>query len=94
MKFSKDNLLYNNYSWPQVASTEAIFPSRKSFDRSNGWQVINLINFSNRGLENDKEILGRGHLIEDLLLCRLPLQHCSEVSVCNWLFQQKLSTNH
>ena len=90
MQFLKHNLLHNGYSWANTPAPEAIFPSRKLFDRFNGWQIIRLINFTNRGFDNEQQVLERGQKIEHLILNKLPLQTCSEVAVCNWLLNQQL----
>jgi hypothetical protein len=85
MKFLKEHLQNNHYSWENNAihSLHAIEPDRRVFDRQNGNQVLFLINFFGKSL--GRLTLRDGHKIEDLITTELPEQLKSELSVFNWL---------
>jgi hypothetical protein len=85
MKFLKEHLQNNHYSWENnaIQSLHAIEPDRRVFDRQNGNQVLFLINFFGKSL--GRLTLRDGHKIEDLITTELPEQLKSELSVFNWL---------
>jgi hypothetical protein len=85
MKFLKEHLQNNHYSWENNAihSLHAIEPDRRVFDRQNGNQVLFIINFFGKSL--GRLTLRDGHKIEDLITTELPEQLKSELSVFNWL---------
>jgi hypothetical protein len=84
MLFSKEDLINHEYNWEDVS--DSVFsgdPSRRTFDRYNGNQVLFLINFY--GSMSEKFSIEEARKMEDLILHHLPLEAKSEVSVFNWL---------
>lgn len=84
MYFKKQNLASLHYSW--IGRDEHIYrgdPSRRIFDRNNGYQVLFIINvcasFKDLFLQHD------GNLIEQKIQTELPYEIKSEKSVLNWL---------
>ena len=89
MSFSKEHL-NGVYNW----SSETELPlfdgqaSRRLFDRSNGNQVLFLINLL---LDNaDSFSIEEGKKIESLITNKLPFQQSSELTVFNWLQKEML----
>ncbi|WP_300597777.1 hypothetical protein [Niabella sp.] len=83
MHFQKQDLVHKHYNW---ASGEHIFkgqPSRRSFDKNNGDQVLFLINFYASLAE--QFTLREGKLIEQRIHFDVPTEAKSERSVFNWL---------
>jgi hypothetical protein len=85
MAFLKQDLLNQHYSWPDEGAKLAFSgqPSRRSFDRFNGEQVLFMINFY--GSLADKFSVEEGRKIEEQILNHLPMEAKSEISVFNWL---------
>jgi hypothetical protein len=84
MPFSKEDLVNPHYNWEnEDADIFTGSPSRRSFNRFNGNQVLFLINFY--GSLSDKFSLAQGRQMEDLILHHLPDHAKSEISVFNWL---------
>jgi hypothetical protein len=85
MLFQKEHLQSDQYSWDDTAnhSLYAIEPDRRLFNRSNGNQVLFIINFFGKSL--GRLTLCDGHKIEELILTQLPESTKSELSVFNWL---------
>lgn len=84
MYFLKTDLCGHDYHWGDANLT--VFsgaPSRRLFDRSNGVQVLYLINYYASLNEGFNQSLGRK--LEELILYKLPADIKSEVSVYNWL---------
>jgi hypothetical protein len=85
MPFLKENLLSEHYTWP--AENEHVSftgqPSRRSFDRFNGPQVLFIIN--SYGSAEDKFSVEEGRKLEEQILNHLPMDAKSEISVYNWL---------
>lgn len=84
MQFSKEDLL-GEYNWTGNDMTTIYMdgPSRRSFDRFSGEQVLFLINscFACVG-KNDLET---GRMLEEMILNQLPIGLKSEITVFNWL---------
>jgi hypothetical protein len=84
MHFQKQDLAATHYHWKD--ETDFIYtgqPSRRSFDRFNGNQVLFLINFMGSIPENFT--ISEGRQIEEEIEKRLPIDLKSEVSVFNWI---------
>jgi len=84
MHFRKEDMEGTRYNW--VDEEKHLFtgqPSRRTFDRSNGNQVLFLIN-SYASLA-DRFTIGEGRTIEHKIQHDLPLEAKSEISVLNWL---------
>jgi hypothetical protein len=85
MIFLKEHLGKNNYEWGTELnhSVQNNEPDRRIFDRSNGYQVLFIINCFGRSL--GKLTVTDGLKIEDLISSHLPKEAKSELSVFNWL---------
>ena len=84
MHFQKQDLEGTHYNW--IENEDHLFtgqPSRRSFDRYNGNQVLFLINFY--GSLSDRFTLREGKTIEQKIQQELPLEAKSEITVFNWL---------
>jgi hypothetical protein len=81
MKFLKEHLRGTDYIWKEDLVYDGR-PSRRLFDRSNGQQVLFMINEIVEALPNAIE---EGRKIEDLLVNRLPFGAQSEKSVGDWI---------
>ena len=85
MHFQKQDMEGTHYNWSS-AGENLLFvgqPSRRSFDRYNGEQVLFLINFY--GSLSDRFTIEEGRSIEKNILNDLPLEAKSEISVFNWI---------
>ena len=84
MHFQKQDLEGTNYYWAddQVHMFNGQ-PSRRSFDRFNGNQVLFLINFY--GSQSDRFTLVEGKTMEQKIQNELPLEVKSEIGVFNWI---------
>jgi hypothetical protein len=84
MPFLKEDLVGDHYNWNE--GKERAFtgnPSRRSFNRYDGQQVLFLINFY--GSIAEKFTVKEGREMEERILKQLPLELKSEISVFNWL---------
>ena len=84
MHFQKQDLQGTRYRW--AADGQHIFqgqPSRRSFDSSNGDQVLFLINFY--GSLSDRFTIHEGKNMEQRIMHGLPADAKSEISVFNWM---------
>jgi hypothetical protein len=84
MLFLKEHLS-GNYQWA-IESRNSFFsgsPTRRLFDRLNGFQVLYIIN--SFGEQSENFSVEEGKKIESLILNHLPLNPFSELSVINWL---------
>ena len=81
MWFLKEHLT-GEYQWNASAQYTGT-PTRRKFDRTNGEQILFLINLY--GSLAQKVTIRDGMKMEELLLNQLPLQSMSEMSVFNWL---------
>ena len=84
MRFLKEHLSANNYSWINESSFTGD-PSRRLFNRYNGNQPLFIINLYASLIE--EFTLNMGLKIEDRLMNQLPVDAKSELSVLNWLRQ-------
>jgi hypothetical protein len=83
MKFRKEHLESRHYNWALNSHIFTGKPSRRIFDRSNGDQVLFIINsyasmFDSFSLEEAKKL-------EERILHELPIGITSELSVLHWL---------
>ena len=84
MKFQKQDLAGNHYHWTEEeAHLYTGQPSRRIFDRFNGYQVLFLINFY--ASLSEKLTLREGRTIEQKIQHELPDGIKSEVAVFNWI---------
>lgn len=60
-------------------------PSRRVFDKTNGYQVLFLINYCASLIENFTQ--AKGSIMEEKIHTELPPEMKSELSVFNWLRQ-------
>lgn len=84
MHFQKQDLEGIHYNWAE--DEKHLFtgsPSRRTFDKCNGNQVLLLINFY--GSLSDKFTLKEGKKIEKRIQDELPEGAKSEISVFNWI---------
>lgn len=84
MHLQKNDLEGTHYHWDDVS--RPIFtgqPTRRSFNRFNGDQVLFLINFYG-SLSGDFTVRD-GKTIERKILHEMPYEICSEISVVNWM---------
>lgn len=84
MLFLKEHLISNHYSWTTETRHEITnTPDRRLFDRSNGNQILYLINFFGYSIGN--LTVDDGQKIESLIIKELPAELKSEIAVFNWL---------
>ena len=89
MLFSKEHLT-GLYKWasPNETATYEGEPTRRSFDRWNGNQVLFIIKIV---LEKTGDVsIEQGKKLENLIINKLPFGPCSEFTVFNWL-QKEIS---
>jgi hypothetical protein len=90
MHFQKQDLDGSEYNWPEDDNVRFTGePTRRSFDRFNGHQVLFLINFY--GSLSDKFNIAEGKNIERMIQEELPIGIKSEISVFNWIRDAALS---
>lgn len=84
MLFSKENLL-GKYQWAMDYKSSFFTgsPTRRLFDRWNGFQVLYMINCVAALSENFS--IQEGRQVEDLIINGLPLTIQSELTVFSWL---------
>ncbi len=83
MQFQKQDLVGTHYTWNKDQTIFNGQPSRKSFDKNNGNQVLFLINYY--ASLADRVSLHEGRIIEQAITLDLPENAKSEVSVFNWI---------
>ena len=83
MNFQKTDLEGTQYNWSDAGHIFNGEPTRRGFDKSNGDQVLFLINYF--GSQSDQFTLQAGKNIERSILYELPHDAKSEISVCNWI---------
>jgi hypothetical protein len=83
MSFLKADLRMDHYVWQNVGLDYQGQPTRRSFDRMNGYQVLFLINCCADFFE--KLTIADGHKIENRIVYDLPVDKKSELSVFQWL---------
>jgi hypothetical protein len=83
LKYLKE-FLVGQYNWPVENGTMYTgVPSRRIFDRSNGNQILFIINcfYDSIGYNSDNT----GKKLEELISTQLPQEMKSELAVFNWL---------
>jgi hypothetical protein len=89
MLFLKEHLVSHHYDWTTESRHKIIAsPDRRLFDRSNGNQILYLINFFGYSVGN--LTINDGQRIESLIIKELPAELKSEISVFNWLREKYL----
>ena len=83
MAFLKEHLLMEHYMWNADSSFYQGEPTRRIFNRENGFQVLFLINCCSAFLEIFT--IQEGRLIEERIGKQLPNEIKSEVTVFRWL---------
>lgn len=86
MILQKNNLDIYRYHW--TASDEERFkgqPTRRTFDKTNGYQVLSLIN--NLCILNERFTLVEVREAEQKIWTDLPDKNQSEITVFNWLMR-------
>lgn len=86
MNFQKQDLKNTHYNWPGDIFTGQ--PSRRSFDRFNGNQVLFLINFYGSLSEQFTRV--EAEKIERKILFEMPDDAKSEIAAFNWLRRTEL----
>jgi hypothetical protein len=83
--FLREHLIGHQYSWANGATNPVLGgePSRRFFDRFNGYHVLNIINSFGRSI--GKLTLQDGRKLEALIVKQLPEDLKSELAVFNWL---------
>src|SRR5688572_1371657 len=89
MHFQKQDLTGTHYYWNEAGFEYTGQPSRRSFDRNNGDQVLFLINLY--GSMSDKFTVLEGQQIEAEIENRLPFDLKSEISVFNYIREKDFS---
>ena len=85
MDFVREDLKGDHYTWNEDVNLSAFQgqPSRRLFNRYDGYQVLFLINsYASQAGGNDPQV---GQRMESLIMHDLPLDARSEISVLNWL---------
>lgn len=90
MHFQKQDLVGTHYTWNKVEPSFSDQPSRRSFDKNNGDQVLFLINYyaSLAG----RSSLCEGRIIEQTITRDLPEGTKSEVSAFHWIRRSAFAT--
>ena len=86
MHFNRQDVNCDHYTWEQDSEKVSLFsgqPSRRSFNRFNGDQVLFLINFY--GSFSEGFTIQQARIIELKIAHHLPVEIKSEVSVFNWI---------
>ncbi|MBC7949635.1 MAG: hypothetical protein H7Y42_17240 [Chitinophagaceae bacterium] len=85
MPFLKEDLLNEHYTWSDDKAKASYDgpPTRRSFDRYNGDQVLYIINVY--GSDSERFTVEEGRKIEEQIVKHLPIEAKSEMSVYNWL---------
>jgi hypothetical protein len=89
MQFEKEHLVGETYNWLEI-NDKCRQPDRRIFDRSNGNQLLNMINSFGESI--GALSIDDGLRIEKLILDELPLEVKSEIGVFNWLKGKYLYT--
>lgn len=90
MHFQRQDMEGTHYNW-LVADEKQVFmgqPSRRSFDKYNGDQVLFLINFY--ASLSDRFTLQEARVIENKIFLELPGHAKSEISVFNWIRSENI----
>lgn len=83
MHFQKRDLMGTHYAWNKAQLSFSDQPSRRSFDKNNGDQVLFLINYyaSLAGRTSLEECI----IIEQTITINLPESAKSEIAAFNWI---------
>ncbi len=82
MHFFREHLIGDHYTWNSNASFTGS-PSRRLFNRSDGFQVLFIINFL--ASLSESFTIRDGRKMEEMIQQQLPSDIRSEMSVFNWL---------
>ena len=90
MSFTKEHLT-GLYTWAPEQETSLFegLPSRRTFDRYNGNQVVFIINLLMERLGSSS--IEQGREIEMLIINKLPFASSSELTVFNWLEKEMIA---
>jgi hypothetical protein len=84
ISFLREHLISHHYAWTgSVHAPGKEEPGRRLFNRLDGNQVLNMINFFGQSI--GKLTLQDGRRLEELINKQLPDTVKSELSVFNWL---------
>jgi len=85
MDFVREDLQGDHYTWNEDTTTSTFQgkPSRRLFNRFDGYQVLFVINYYGSLTGNYQTLEARR--MEELIMHDLPLDARSEISVLNWL---------
>ena len=85
MFYTKEHLFAGAYEWTGLDGPTLFTgtPSRRTFDRYNGPQVLFIINYFGESV--GKTTIADGRRTEELISMSLPLGVKSELSVMRWL---------
>ena len=83
MSFLREHLQLTHYTWNESSLLGKGEPTRRLFNRENGFQVLFIINACSAFLESFT--IKEGRDIEELIGNQLPLEIKSEISVFRWL---------
>ena len=83
MPFLKEHMILSHYEWNNPSALYEGSPTRRLFNRLNGFQVLFLINCCSAFL--DSFSVKDGQDIEEMIGRRLPEELKSEVSAFHWL---------
>ena len=91
MSFSKEHLT-GLYNWTPEQETDLFegSPTRRTFDRYNGKQVVFIISLLLERLGNSS--IEQGKEIEMMIINKLPFTSASELTVFNWLEKEMITT--
>ena len=85
MTFLREHLISDHYNWSAEKGHHPLTnsPDRRFFDRTNGNQILYIIN--SFGYSVGKLTINDGQRIESLIIKELPSELKSEIAVFNWL---------
>ena len=83
MHFQKQDLSGTHYHWNDDEKLFAGQPTRRLFDRFNGYQVLFMIN--SYASSSGSFTVEEGKMIEEQIANKLPTDNKSEISVFNWI---------
>lgn len=91
MHFQKQDMSGTHYYWNEAGFVYTGQPSRRSFDRFNGDQVLFLINLYSS--LSDRFTIREARQMEEEIEKRLPIDLKSEISVFNWIRERDFSNS-
>jgi len=83
MPFLREDLLFAHYDWNEDSPLFNGDPTRRTFNRRNGFQVLFLINCCSAFLGTFS--LAEGRVIEERIWNLLPLEIRNEIAVFHWI---------